>query len=345
MQFKETFLNSYTKLFIADQDNKSIESLKEYIDSNRNELIEQLHEYGILIFRGFKLENTDQFNHLIEKNFNFQPWNSFNPNMPSWVGSWMRKYSENILGAGDYRRYIDRHIVQLGPVENSVQGPHVEGGVRSERSRYIALYCQKPSTYLAETGFNNLEIIWDNFPESIKQKYLGAWNHFSYVSARKVSLLDRILLKKSPFTVTLLNDKKAKLTLQRTPLVISHPETHKKVVQPWAFAFNTNPFAYQAAKKCFDDRGEIQIDSTANGMQLTWEIFSEDGNQIEWTDDEKQAFFDAMYQNALLLEWEKGDIAIVDNIKIAHWRMNGEQGDRKLIQIQANAFNADEYAT
>ena len=110
-------------------------------------------------------------------------------NMPGWVASWMRKYSESILGAGDYRRYIDRNTVQLGPVENAVQGPHVEGGVRSERSRYIALYCQEPSTYLAETGFNNLEKIWENFPESVKQKIPRHMEPFFLMSHRAKLIL------------------------------------------------------------------------------------------------------------------------------------------------------------
>ena len=296
-----------------------------------------------MLFRGFNIENPEQFNEIVEQHLKFEAWNAFNPNLPGWVASWMRKYTEKLLGAGDYRRYIDRNTVQLGPVENSVQGPHVEGGVRSERSRYITLYCQEPSTYLAETGFNNLEKVWKNFPEHIKQKYLGAWNHFSYTSARKLNFIDKILLKKSPFTLEILPNKKGKLILQRSPLVIIHPQSQKHVIQPWAFANNTNPFAHQAAKKCFENRGEIDIDSTAGGMQLNWEIYDASGQQIEWDDQEKQAFFDAMYQDALLLQWQKGDFAIVDNIKIAHWRMNGEQGNRKLIQIQANAFNADDH--
>lgn len=343
MQLEHHFLNDYAKVFIAHPDNNACHDLAQYIENNLEELMQQIHQHGILIFRGFNIQQTDEFHQLIEQKFKLQPWNSFNPNMPGWVASWMRKYSESILGAGDYRRYIDRNTVQLGPVENAVQGPHVEGGVRSERSRYIALYCQEPSTYLAETGFNNLEKIWENFPESVKQKYQGTWNHFSYVSSRKINFIDRILLKKSPFSVSILPDKKAKLTLQRAPLVIKHPVTQKLALQPWAFANNTNPFAYQAAQNCFENRGDIQIDSTADGMQLTWEIFNQQGHKVEWTDQEKQAFFDAMYRDALLLQWQKGDVAIVDNIKIAHWRMNGEQGNRKLIQIQANVFNADDH--
>ena len=58
----------------------------------------------------------------------------------------------------------------------------------------------------------------------------------------------------------------------------------------------------------------------------------------------KQHFFKALYQDALLLQWQKGDVALIDNIKIAHWRMNGKQGQRKLMQIQANVFNADQHA-
>lgn len=43
------------------------------------------------------------------------------------------------------------------------------------------------------------------------------------------------------------------------------------------------------------------------------------------------------------MEWQKGDIAFVDNVRIGHWRMNGEQGQRKMVQIQATHFNAEPY--
>lgn len=343
MHIEQSFLSDYAKVFQTLDPLAKSDDLAQYISIHREELMQQLHQHGILLFRGFNIENPEQFNDIVEQHLKFTAWNAFNPNLPGWVASWMRKYTEKLLGAGDYRRYIDRNTVQLGPVENSVQGPHVEGGVRSERSRYITLYCQEPSNYLAETGFNNLEQVWKNFPESIKQKYLGAWNHFSYTTARKLTFIDKILLKKSPFTLEILPNKKGKLMLQRCPLVVTHPQSHNPIIQPWAFANNTNPFAHQAAKNCFENRGEIDIDSTAGGMQLNWEIYDATGKQIEWNDQEKQAFFDAMYKDAILLQWQKGDFAMVDNIKIAHWRMNGEQGNRKLIQIQANAFNADEH--
>ena len=116
------------------------------------------------------------------------------------------------------------------------------------------------------------------------------------------------------------------------------------MIQPWAFANNTNAFAHQAAQKSFKQRGKLQLDPTANCMQLSWELFTHEGEKIEWTDQEKQHFFEALYHDALLLKWQKGDVALIDNIKIAHWRMSGKQGQRKLMQIQANVFNADQHA-
>ena len=112
-------------------------------------------------------------------------------------------------------------------------------------------------------------------------------------------------------------------------------------LQPWQFARNTHEQAYAAAREVYTDRGELQPDSTATGVNLHWNLADREGNPLPWSDDEKQALFEQLYRDAYLMEWQKGDIAILDNIRIGHWRMNGEQGNRKLIQIQTNAFNAD----
>lgn len=343
MEIQQQNLNEFTKVYSALPHSNSFEELKLYLKNNQKQIIDEVHQYGIILFRGFETTNSEQFQILIQECLELQTWNSFNPNMPAWVATCMRKYSENILGAGDYRRYLDRNTVQLGPVENSIQGPHVEGGVRSVRARYIALSCLEPSTHLAETGFNSLAKLWLKLPAHLKQKYKSAWNNFSYISARKLNFIDRILLKNSPFRISILNSGHAKLSLAPCPFVIQHPNTNEHVLQPWAFARNTNDLAYHAALNSFKNRGEIKPDSTADGMQLTWEIYDHKNNKIEWNQEDQLNFFKALYEDSFLLQWQKGDIAIVDNIKIAHWRMNGIQGNRKLIQIQANAFNACDF--
>lgn len=333
---------SFVDLYQANKQHNSLTDLYQYLEKNRDDLLNQLHHRGIIIFRGFKLENTEQFHQLVTEALKLTPWNAFNPSLPAWFASWMRKYSEGLLGSGDYRRYLDKNTVQLGPVENSIQGPHTEGGIRSVRSRYLALYCQEPSHYLAETGFNDLQKIWSLLGNK-QEKYQNAWNRFFYISDRKLNFIDHLLLKKSPFTIKMLENKTAKLSLPICPLVIRHPETGELSIQPWAFANNTNKIVHQAAKHSFKNRGEIEVDSTAEGMNLTWELCQKNGTSLEWNTTEQQELFNLLYKDALLLQWQKGDFALVDNIKIAHWRMNGKQGNRKLIQIQTNVFDAQKY--
>ena len=127
------------------------------------------------------------------------------------------------------------------------------------------------------------------------------------------------------------------------PRVLCRTGNGKICLQPWAFANNTNPQVQRAAQEVFTGRGEIGRDSTAESMALTWDLCDEQGNQIEWTEDEQKTLFETIFRKALLMQWEKGDIAFVDNIRIGHWRMNGEQGNRKLVQIQATEFDADPY--
>ena len=343
MQLNTTLLNDYCKIYVADPEYTHADALAAYFRVHRKELMQELHQYGILLFRGFKVHRSYEFHELIKQHLKLEPNNKMYRPRRSWLTSLLYKYRSNIIKTKKYIRFLDPHPVPFNPVKSSIQGPHVEGGSHSERYRYLAMFCKEPSIQVAETGFNNLEKIWNHFPTRVQQKYLGAWNHFSFISPRKLNLFERLLLKKGPFRLSRLPNRKAKLTLKRSPFVIVHPETRKKAIQPWAFAHNTNRFVHQAAQACFKDRGMIQPDANAERLQLSWDLFTKSGKKIEWTDQEKQHFFDALYRDAVLVQWEKGDIAIVDNIKIAHWRMNGEHGKHKLVQIQANIFHADQH--
>jgi Taurine catabolism dioxygenase TauD, TfdA family len=52
--------------------------------------------------------------------------------------------------------------------------------------------------------------------------------------------------------------------------------------------------------------------------------------------------FAHIYKSSTLMAWKRGDIAIIDNIRMAHWRMNGVQGQRKLVQVQLGNFDAND---
>jgi hypothetical protein len=314
------------------------------LSEHRPYFLDLLTRRGVLLFRGFTPPTPAEFHDIVTGSLGLDAWNAFNTKrVPGFAVSLLRKYSERLLGAGDYRRYLDKDTVQLGPAEAAVQGPHVEGGGSTERSRHIALCCFEPAARLAETGMVDLHRVYEELPAALRAKYDGAWNRFSYVTQRKVNVLDRLIVAQSPLRVTVRQDGRAQLVLPLCPTVCAVPETGERCIQPWAFARNTNPSVQAAAIAAFPGRGELGRDSTAEGMNLTWELCDESGAPLEWSEAEQRALFDAIFERAFLMEWQRGDIAIVDNVRIGHWRMNGEQGARKLVQIQTRPFKADLY--
>ena len=332
--------HDFVTIYTPDGDD-SIVGLHRIFSNHRAYFREQIAARGVLLFRGFQPHSHPQFHDLITRGLGLDVWNGFNlKRTPGIITSWLRKYGEGLVGGGDYRRYLDRDTVRLGPVESSIQGPHTEGGVRSERSRYLALCCIEPAPYLAETGMADLHQVYRDLPANLQARFSRAWNRFSYRSARRINTLDRLILRLSPFGIRQRPDGLAELTLPPCPAVCTVPETGQACLQPWAFARNTNRQVRDAARAVFTGRGEIGLDSTAQGMDLAWDLCDREGRPLPWSTDEQRLVFETIFRRATLMAWQKGDIALVDNIRIGHWRMNGEQGNRKLVQIQATAFNA-----
>jgi alpha-ketoglutarate-dependent taurine dioxygenase len=315
-------------------------------EANRKYFMDKITKRGVVLFRGFGPIDTQIFNDLISKGMGLNPWNGFNlAGMPAFVTNWLRSYTEALMGSGDYRRYLDRNTVQLGPVGQSVQGPHVEGGGSPKRARLLALCCFEPAKHLAETGLVDLHEVYQRLPESLKRKYLTAFNRFYFITARKLNLFDRMILSKSPVKIfETLPDGRAKLATKPTMAVCAHPETGDICLQPWAFARNTNTHVHAAAQAVFTGRGPIGRCENADGTNYIWDLCDANGKDVEWTDAEQYAFFEDVFKHSFLCNWQKDDIALIDNVRMGHWRMNGEQGNRRLMQIQVECFNAEEHA-
>jgi alpha-ketoglutarate-dependent taurine dioxygenase len=312
--------------------------------AHRAYFMDKITRRGVVLFRGFPPHETQDFHDLVNQGMALKPWNGFNlKGLPGFVGNWLRRYAEGLMGSGDYRRYLDRDAVQLGPAGDSVQGPHVEGGGSPKRARFLTLCCFEPSEHLAETGVVDLHAAWQRMPKALQDKYLKAFNRFYFITARKLNWLDRLILSQSPMKIfDTLADGRAKLATQPTPAVCAHPETGEVCLQPWAFARNTNAHVHAAAKAFYGDtRGPIGRCPNADGTNYEWDLCDAQGRDLPWPDVEQRTFFDDLFEHAYLVAWQKGDMAVIDNVRMGHWRMNGTQGQRKLVQIQVETFDAD----
>ena len=319
-------------------------ALNSVCQSHRDYFMEQVRQYGGVIFRGFDAPAADDFDGFVNDTLQLAPWNSFNSKgTPTFIANWLRKWSEKILGAGDYRRYLGKSTVRLGPVENSVQGPHVEGGGLPERSRLLALCCIQPGEHLAETGIADFSSVLERLPHDLREKFMSGWNKYSYTTARPLRWSDRLILGLSPMSVEILEDGRGVLTGKLCPAACRLPDADGIAVQPWSFARNSNAQVHRAAADVFTGRGEISRDSTADALNMHWDLVDRDGQSLGWSKEEQYQFFHTIFREAYLMNWEKNDIALLDNVRLGHWRMNGIQGNRQLIQVQANPFNVLEH--
>ena len=337
-------INDFVVVATPAKQSLSVDDLTCIVEKNRNLIMEIVSTTGALLFRGFKNLNTDVFNTLALDSFDFEPNNAFNVGrMPAFIATALRKYSESLVG-GDYRRYINKDTVRLGPADNSIQGPHVEGGVSSNRCRFLVLGCEQPSDYLGETALCDFSKVWEELPAEVKELLQGGKNYFRYTTRRKINLLDWLILKFSPYKVVKLDSGKANLVLPPCPVTVSHPETKEVCIQPWSFALNTNDSVFRMAKEVFKSRPPEFKDHTADSLNLNWAIYDKNDEPVKWDSSIHDVLFRTIFENTYLLSWRKDDIAVVDNVRCGHWRMNGEQGDRKIVQIQADCFDANEHA-
>jgi len=317
------------------------ERLTEIIDDNIDYFIHEVEHRGGIVFRGFTPLKIEDFDSFVGDTLKLNACNAFNSKgTPTFIANWLRTWSEKLLGAGDYRRYLGKSTVRLGPVENSIQGPHVEGGGLIKRSRLLALCCFEPGLERAETGIADFSSVYKSLPTELKNKLRSGWNKYSYSTAHPLTLLDRVILKISPLSVTMKEDGYATLTGKLCPATCVVPDSEDISIQPWSFARNVNPQVHRAAKEVFTDRGNFNQDSTADALNMEWDVTDKEGNSIGWSEDEQFTLFKTIFRQAYLMDWRKGDIALIDNVRLGHWRMNGIQGNRQLVQIQANPFDA-----
>jgi len=333
------FIDVFTPATSAD-----VSRLEELINQHHHALMERLQTQGAIVFRDFKPVGVDHFEDFVEDTLQLNAWNAFNSKgTPKAVANWLRAWSEKIFGAGDYRRYLGSSTVQLGPVENSVQGPHVEGGGLIRRSRFLALYCEQPGLERAETGMADFSSVYNRLPAALQQKMREGWNEYKYTSSQKLGLIDRLLLKLSPMEYELRDDGYALIKGSPCPAACVVPGNGDIAVQPWAFSRNANPQVLKAAQEIFTGRGELTTDSTADALNMFWDIINDDGESMGWSEQEQLTLFRTIFAEAHLMDWKQGDVALLDNVRMGHWRMDGVQGNRQLIQIQSAPIDVREF--
>ncbi|MDF1782322.1 MAG: TauD/TfdA family dioxygenase [Alcanivoracaceae bacterium] len=303
---------------------------------------EKTRELGYIVLRGFDLDDAQQFQSFLEKDLKIKLWNVFNKlKVAGPIITFVRRITDGILGAGDNRSYINSQLQQLGRIENSVQGPHIEGGVYNRRARYLFMFCEQAAQNWGETGVADMHKVFQSLPAATQDALRNSWQQFEFTSIKRVNWLERLILTLGRIKHYLRSDGYQQMVLDYIPFVCEHPETGLPCPQIWAYLGDS---VYSAASETFPERTPLDKECMASTWQMKWTLSDRNGTEIPEGVKLMDELIKATFEHSRLIKWQTGDITVVDNIRCAHWRMNGHADQpRKIFQLQAEPYLSTDY--
>ncbi|MEK9712732.1 MAG: TauD/TfdA family dioxygenase [Thalassolituus sp.] len=307
----------------------------------KNIVLKKTQDLGYVVLRGFDLKDAEAFQDFLENRLTVKPWNVFNKlKVAGPVITFVRRITDGILGAGDNRSYVNSQLQQLGRIDNSVQGPHIEGGVYDKRARYLFMYCEAAPQKWGETGVADMGLVFNSLSPDTRDALSQAWQQFEFTSVKQLNWLERLILTIGRIKHYERKDKFMQMLLDNIPMVCRHPETGMLCPQIWAYRGDT---VYNAASETFAERTPLDRECMADTWQIGWSLKGKDGKPIENGVELMDELIKATFKHARLVSWQQGDIAVVDNIRCSHWRMNGfADQPRRVFQLQAVPYQASD---
>lgn len=306
-------------------------------------IYQKVQELGCVVLRDFKIEDAQHFQEFLQKDLSVKTWNVFNKlKVAGPIITFVRRITDGILGAGDNRSYLNSELQQLGKIDNSVQGPHVEGGVYDKRARYLFMYCEKAPITWGETGIADMNAVYQSLSAETRDSLQDAWQQFEFTSAKRLNLLERSILVIGKIKHYLRSDEYMQMLMDNIPLLCRHPDSGLLCPQIWAYRGDS---VHQAASNTFPERTPLDKENMASTWKLEWKLKRKDGTSISNALAIMDELIEATFSHSRLVRWREGDVTIVDNIRCAHWRMNGHSNQpRAIYQLQAEPFLASDLA-
>jgi alpha-ketoglutarate-dependent taurine dioxygenase len=271
---------------------------------NKDQLLEKLTKHGALLFRGFDFNNID----VLEKTVH------------TILGELV-----NYIDRNSMRSAIKGNIFTASDAKGELNIPlHCESSFTNNWPSRIFFFCHKPSEIGGEMPLANVNRVFSRLSPDITNVFLrkkvmyirnfvdeNIWKYVFQVNSKDE--LDTFS-KQNNIKIEWLNEKKFRATQVR-PAILKHPVTKENI---W---FNQVENFY--TKKRVIDR----LNPFYSGKKLWRSSYFGDGADIPAAVIEK--IRDAYDKETLLLKWEKNDLLILDNMKIAHGR-RPFQGEREI---------------
>ncbi len=325
--FKTVFINK-EQLPLVIQPSRTISSRAEFFDlvtSHRAELKEKLLKYGGILFRGFPLQNADDFAAFIRQ-----------------------------LGLGSAVDYIGgdspRNKIKDGVYTSTEAPPYIKIPLHNELSfvkhypRHIYFFCETPSPVGGETIIADARKVYEHVDPVVRQRFMEKGIRYVscyYHKSKVMDLLNKIAPSHKTWIQVFETDSKAEVEKkcrdhefeyqwtkngwlrisQVRPAIMAHPDTGENIWFNQAHLYDFSPkllgtWRYIGAK-LFYCRKHTRLH----------EVYYADQKPIPRSD--LYHVMDVLDSQTIAFPWQKGDALVLDNILAMHGRATFE-GKRRI---------------
>jgi len=336
-----SFVQENTPLVIEASIRSDAAFLEKFLSSHSNELLSDIATYGAVLLRGFKIDTVADFERQLRSISGFRCIKHIalaEPGRTLVDGTEFVFHTNTLIKTGGTRTF---------------GGFHVENYHSPDVPRYVSFFCLKASTFGGETGLIDMTKVYSDLPAGLKRELES--RAFITTSVPISAVMERFQMSEANLrrfceNVGLpIGERHGELSIRFfKPSVIEHPTTHERALaidisnelarkgnfgRSRVFKADYTGLVWSLYRRSWR-RIERQTKPTITSTEQPYsmdnafvgEIFSEaDCNLIE----------ESMRRHFSVFSWKRGDILLIDNLKMAHGGMPGF-GSRNLKLIMAN---------
>ncbi|BAY24657.1 hypothetical protein NIES2100_44520 [Calothrix sp. NIES-2100] len=349
---EKTFSNIETELPLVIEPvyDKSFTVLKALLNESCDWFNKQLDTYGAILFRGFEVEGAEQFQKVLELlNIKLESFYHF--------------------GSAHRVRITDKVFTSSEAPPDTIIAPHNELNMVPRRPSVLAFFCQVPPDIYGETPIINTEKLFYSLPASLQHKISNfpqrfvryVPNHLLEIVFEELSREEITkLLQEQGFDFTWEEDGSINFECAHIPL-FSHPKTnrlcfclsivdclvsrewYRNLEQRYSFGqrlyYNWLPAnLYKKIQQGLTTAATVVDGSQKRTSTLNTYFLDEHNQHTTMTAAEAKELGKAEWKNSVIFQWKQGDILIMDNLQVAHSRLNTKL-PRKILTAFGNMCN------
>lgn len=289
--------------------------LSDWMQENKEELEEAYAKYGVILFRGFKVDGeaafTDCTKHLSKELLEY--------NEPSTPRT---RVSGKIYTSTEYPK--DQFI----PMHN-------EHSYSTNWPEKLWLYCDIAPQEGGQTPLADSHVIYNELSSELKNEFVEKgimyvrnfsegldlpWQHVYQTESKEE--LEQILNEKG---IDFEWKEGTNLcTRQRAQVITKHPETEETMWFNQTHLFHITNLPEEVREFLIEMRGIENVPRN---------VYFGDGSEIpsNYLEEIRRVY----KENLLIFDWEESDVVLVDNVRYAHGR-NPFDGPRKILVAMSN---------